>query len=78
MHGRYETQPGHRQGPWCNMKDLELVTHGWVDWIANRRLLSPAGSIPPAEAEETFYAQCDVLDTVVSNEAIGLRRNRGN
>jgi hypothetical protein len=40
-------------------------------------LLGPIGSIPPAEAEENFYAQRDVLDMVARNEAIGLRQTRG-
>ncbi|SMO96302.1 hypothetical protein SAMN06265173_1321, partial [Thalassovita litoralis] len=37
---------------------------GWGDWFNNRRLLGPIGNIPPAEAEENFYAQRDVLDMV--------------
>ena len=28
----------------------------WVDWFNNRRLLEPIGNIPPAEAEEHYYA----------------------
>jgi putative transposase len=28
----------------------------WVDWFNNRRLQEPIGNIPPAEAEERFYA----------------------
>jgi putative transposase len=28
----------------------------WVGWFNNRRLLEPIGNIPPAEAEERFYA----------------------
>jgi hypothetical protein len=28
-----------------------------VDWFNNRRLLEPIGNIPPAEAEELFYAK---------------------
>jgi transposase InsO family protein len=36
----------------------------WVDWFNHRRLLGPIGNIPPAEAEENFYAQRDVLDMV--------------
>ena len=28
----------------------------WVDWFNNRRLLEPIGNIPPAEAEERYYA----------------------
>jgi len=27
-----------------------------VDWFNNRRLLQPIGNIPPAEAEERYYA----------------------
>jgi transposase InsO family protein len=27
-----------------------------VDWFNNRRLLEPIGNIPPAEAEERYYA----------------------
>ena len=26
------------------------------DWVNNRRLLEPIGNIPPAEAEERYYA----------------------
>lgn len=39
-----------------------LATLGWVDWFNDRRLLGPIENFPPAEAEENFYAQCDVLD----------------
>jgi len=35
-----------------------------VDWFNTRRLLGPIGSIPPAEAEQNYYAQRDVLDMV--------------
>jgi transposase InsO family protein len=27
-----------------------------MDWFNNRRLLEPNGNIPPAEAEEHYYA----------------------
>jgi hypothetical protein len=46
------------------MQDLEMVTLGEVDWLKDRRLLEPIGNIPSAEAEESFYAQSDVLDMV--------------
>ena len=39
-----------------------MATLGWVDWFKNRRRLRSIGNIPPAEAEENFYAQRDVLD----------------
>jgi transposase InsO family protein len=46
------------------MQVLEMVTLGWVDWFNNRRLLGPIRSIPPAEAEENFYAQHDTLGMI--------------
>ena len=72
INGLYKTELVHRQGPWRNMQDLEKATLGWVDTgvcrqtpeFNNRRLLGPIGNIPPAEAEENFYAQRDVLDMV--------------
>jgi transposase InsO family protein len=30
-----------------------------VDWLNNRRLLEPIGNIPPAEAEERYYAELE-------------------
>jgi putative transposase len=35
---------------------VEFATLEWVDWFNNRRLLEPIGNIPPAEAEERYYA----------------------
>jgi len=64
INGLYKNELVHRQGPWRNMQDLEMATLGWVDWFNNRRLLGPIGNIPPAEAEQNFYAQHDVLDMV--------------
>jgi transposase InsO family protein len=34
----------------------------WVDWFNHRRLLEPIGNIPPAEAEEQYYAAAENLD----------------
>ena len=36
---------------------VEFATLEWVDWFNNRRLLEPIGNIPPAEAEQRYYAQ---------------------
>ena len=46
----------HRRGPWRNFEAVEYATLEWVDWFNNRRLLEPIGNIPPAEAEENYYA----------------------
>jgi transposase InsO family protein len=64
INGLYKTELVHRQCPWRNMQDLEMATLGWVDWFNHRRLVGPIGNIPPAEAEENFYAQRDGLDMV--------------
>lgn len=32
-----------------------------VDWFNNRRLLEPIGNIPPAEFEELYYTEQEVL-----------------
>ena len=38
---------------------MEFATLEWVDWFNHRRLLEPIGNIPPAEAEERYYAMLD-------------------
>jgi len=35
------------------------ATLEWVDWFNNRRLLEPIGNIPPAEAEQRYYAMLE-------------------
>jgi hypothetical protein len=30
-----------------------------VDWFSNRRLLEPIGNVPPAEAEQHYYAMLE-------------------
>ena len=46
----------HRREPWRNFEAVEFATLEWVDWFNNRRLLEPIGNIPPAEAEQRYYA----------------------
>jgi putative transposase len=36
-----------------------FATLEWVDWFNKRRLLEPIGNIPPAEAEERYYAMLE-------------------
>ncbi|MHC2635139.1 transposase InsO family protein [Bradyrhizobium liaoningense] len=38
---------------------VEFATLEWVDWFNNRRLLEPIGNIPPAEAEQRYYAMLE-------------------
>jgi transposase InsO family protein len=56
INGLYKTEVVHRRGPWRNFEAVEIATLTWVDWFNNRRLLEPIGNIPPAEAEERYYA----------------------
>ena len=49
----------HRRGPWRSFDAVEFATLEWVEWFNNRRLLEPNGNIPPAEAEEHYYATLD-------------------
>jgi len=52
----YKAEVIHRRGPWRSFEAVEFATLEWVDWFNNRRLLEPIGNIPPAEAEERYYA----------------------
>jgi transposase InsO family protein len=56
INGLYKAEVIHRRGPWRNFEAVEFATLTWVDWFNNRRLLEPIGNIPPAEAEERYYA----------------------
>ena len=62
--GLFKTETIHQMGPWKSMREVEWETLKWVDWYNNRRLLAPIGYIPPAEAEEAFYAKLNTLDMV--------------
>jgi transposase InsO family protein len=59
INGLYKAEVIHRRGPWRNFEAVEFATLEWVDWFNNRRLLEPIGNIPPAEAEEGYYAMLD-------------------
>jgi len=56
INGVYKAEVIHRRGPWRSFEAVEFATLEWVDWFNNRRLLEPIGNIPPAEAEERYYA----------------------
>ena len=56
INGLYKAEVIHRRGPWRNFEAIEFATLEWVDWFNNRRLLEPIGFIPPAEAEQRYFA----------------------
>ncbi len=55
INGLYKAELIHRRS-WRSFEDVEFATLGWVDWFNNRRLMGPIGNIPPAEAEQRYYA----------------------
>ncbi|RWD50751.1 IS3 family transposase [Mesorhizobium sp.] len=59
INGLYKAEVIHRRGPWRSFEAVEFATLEWVDWLNNRRLLEPIGNIPPAEAEERYYAMLE-------------------
>jgi len=59
INGLYKAEVIHRRGPWRNFEAVEFATLEWVEWFNNRRLLEPIGNIPPAEAEQNYYAMLD-------------------
>ena len=59
INGLYKAEVIHRRGPWRSLEAVEFATLEWVDWFNHRRLLEPIGNIPPAEAEERYYAMLD-------------------
>ena len=57
INGLYKAEVIHRRPSWRTRHEVEWATLAWVDWFNNRRLLEPIGNIPPAEAEQAYYAQ---------------------
>lgn len=49
----------HRRGSWRSFEAVEFSTLEWVDWFNSRRLMESIGNIPPAEAEERYYAKLE-------------------
>lgn len=59
INGLFKAEVIHRRGPWRSFEAVEYATLEWVDWFNHRRLLEPIGNIPPAEAEEQYYAMIE-------------------
>lgn len=57
----FKTEVINQIGSWKSMREVECKTLKWVDWYSNRHLL---GAIPPADAQEAFYANMNSLDMV--------------
>ena len=57
VNGLFKTEVIRRRGPWRSLEAVEFAVLEWVDWFNHRRLLEPIGNMPPAEAEQRYYAQ---------------------
>ena len=68
INGLYKAEVIHRRGPWRSFEAVEFATLEWVDWFNNRRLLEPIGNIPPAEAEQRYYAMLEQPDMAACNQ----------
>jgi putative transposase len=64
INGLYKAEVIRRRSSWKTMEDVELETLKWVDGFNTRRLLEPIGNIPPAEAEDVFYANLNIIDRI--------------
>jgi transposase InsO family protein len=59
INGLYKAEVIHLHAPWRSFEAVEFATFEWVDWFNHRRLLEPIGNIPPAEAEQRYFAMLD-------------------
>jgi putative transposase len=59
INGLYKAEVIHKRGRWRSFEAVEFATLECVDWFNHRRLLEPVGNIPPAEAEQRYYAMLD-------------------
>ena len=57
INGLYKTELIKPRGPWRTADAVEYATAEWVDWFNHQRLYEHCGDIPPAEAENHYYAQ---------------------
>ena len=57
INGLYKTELIKPRGPWHTLDTVEIATAEWVDWFNHRRLYEYCGDIPPAQAEDHYYAR---------------------
>ena len=74
INGLYKAEVIDRCGPWRSFEAVEFATLEWVNWLNHRRLLGPIGNIPPAEAEQRYYAM-SLPRRPVCPWGTGLRRD---
>jgi hypothetical protein len=75
--GLYNPQKFSAPGLRVAYRSVEFATLEWVDRFNNRRLLESIGNIPPAEAEERYFAILEQPAMAACLRPNGLRRTRG-
>jgi transposase InsO family protein len=73
----YKAEVIHRRGPWKSSDAVEFATLEWVHWFNHRRLMEPIGNIPPAEAEDQYYAMLEQPALDACLKPTSLRQIRG-
>jgi len=76
INGLYKAEVFHRRGPSLSLGAVEFATLEWVDWFNSSRLLEAIGNIPPAEAEQRYYAMLDDQTMAAKLIPTGLRQSR--
>jgi transposase InsO family protein len=64
INGLNKTEIIRRRGSWRSFDAVECGALEFTDWFSNRRLPGSIGNIPPAEAEQQYYAMPG--DTVIA------------
>jgi putative transposase len=59
MNQYYHSKSGVSSDLLPSLEAVEFLTLEWVDWFNHRRLMGPIGNIPPAEAEQRYYASLE-------------------
>jgi hypothetical protein len=77
INGLYKAEVIHRRRPWRSFEAVEFATLVWVDRFNHRRLLQPIGNIPPAEAEDRYYAMLEPPAMAARLKPNSLRETRG-
>lgn len=65
--GLYKAEMVFHEGPWKGLEDVEWATLTYVEWFNNRRLHGEIGMLPPAELEQSYYAQLQLAGVASSN-----------
>lgn len=67
FNGLYKAEMVYHDGPWAGVEDVEWATLTYVHWFNTTRLHGAIGMVPPAELEQSYYAQQQLAVVASSN-----------